>query len=75
MIVLSDGEDAVSVEAQLLGLIGEMDTVVAEVARLQALKPQDAQPRVEQLVDRLRQQVRELQAFEREAVTIEETEK
>lgn len=63
------------VEAQLLGLIGEMDTVVAEVARLQALRPQDVQPRVGQLVDRLRQQVQELQAFEREAVTIEDAEK
>jgi chromosome segregation ATPase len=67
--------DAVStqldrVEAQLLSLSNEMDSVVTEVVRLQAIGPQDASRHVPDLVRRLRQQSAQLKAFEREAVTI-----
>ncbi|MCX7682390.1 MAG: hypothetical protein N2508_10610 [Anaerolineae bacterium] len=60
------------VEAQLLSLISEMESMIAEVARLQALKPQEAQPRVGPLVNALRQQARELEGFEKEVITVDE---
>jgi chromosome segregation ATPase len=58
------------VEAQLLSLTNEMDSVVTEVVRLQAIGPQDASRHVPDLVRRLRQQSTQLRAFEREAIAI-----
>jgi hypothetical protein len=58
------------VEAQLLGLANDLDGVVTEVIRLQAMSPDDAARRVSGLVDNLRQQSSEISAFEREVVQV-----
>jgi hypothetical protein len=56
------------VEAQLLGLIGEMDGVVSEIVRLQAAGLETAEPLVEDVVRHLRLEIEELRAFERQAM-------
>lgn len=58
------------VEAQLLSLVNEMDGVMTEVVRLQAMGAEAALGSVPALVERLRQQRRELEAFEQEAVRV-----
>lgn len=55
------------VEAHLLGLANEMDGVVADALRLQALGVQVARQQAAQLVHRLRQAQAELARFEQEA--------
>ena len=70
-----DKLDAVSaqldrVEAQLLSLANEMDSVVTEVVRLQAMGPRDAARYVPDLVKRLREQSAQLKQFERESVKV-----
>jgi chromosome segregation ATPase len=67
--------DAVStqldrVEAQLLSLSNEIDSIVTEIIRLQAIGPNDAAQHVSALTKRLREQRDELKRFEREAVAI-----
>jgi hypothetical protein len=56
------------VEAQLMVLANEMDSIVAEVIRLLALPPAGAVEYADRLVERLRLQSTELKTFEREAV-------
>jgi hypothetical protein len=58
------------VEAQLLSVANEMDGVVTEVVRLQAIGADAAQQHVPVLVDRLRQQAAQLSDFGRKAVEI-----
>jgi hypothetical protein len=58
------------VEAQLLSLANVMDSVVAEVIRLQAMGTAEAESHVPALVDRLRQQSAELAAFGRGIVRV-----
>jgi hypothetical protein len=58
------------VEAQLLGLANELDGVVTEVIRLQAMAPDDAARHVPGLVERLRQQAAQIEAFDREVVQV-----
>lgn len=61
--------DLERVEAQLLGLVNEMDGIVAEVVRLQAAGPEEAERRVPDLVARIRAQSAQLEASERQAVS------
>ncbi len=58
------------VEAQLMSLANEMDGVVTEVIRLQAMGPDDAARHVPELVERLQEQEDQLKRFERERVKI-----
>jgi len=58
------------VEAQLLGLANELDGVMSEVIRLQAMSPQDAARHVPELQKRLQGQCDQIQAFEREVVQV-----
>lgn len=58
------------VEAQLLGLANELDSLVTEVIRLQALPSEDVTPRVSGVVDSLRQQSAQFAEFEREVVQV-----
>ena len=58
------------VEAQLLGLANDLDGVVSEVIRLQAMSPDDAERHVSGLVENLRQQSTQISAFEREVVQV-----
>jgi hypothetical protein len=58
------------VEAQLLGLANELDGLVTEVVRLQAMAPDNAAQHVSRLVDSLYQQSAQIAAFEREVVQI-----
>jgi hypothetical protein len=58
------------VEAQLLGLANELDGVMTEVIRLQAMAPEDAAGHVPELQRRLQQQSAEIQAFAREVTQI-----
>ena len=58
------------VEAQLMSLTNEMDSIVTEVIRLQALGPKDAARHVPGLVQRIRDQAAQLKAFERETVDV-----
>jgi chromosome segregation ATPase len=67
--------DAVStqldrVEAQLLSLSNEMDSIVTEIIRLQAVGPKDAAPHVSALTKKLEEQSEELKRFEREAIVV-----
>lgn len=55
------------VEAQLLSLANEMDTMLTELMRLQTLSPEDGAHHVPRLVGRLQAQSAELDRFEREA--------
>jgi hypothetical protein len=70
-----DKNDAVStllecVEAQLMSLTNELDSIVTEVIRLQAVGPKDAARQVPELVKRLRGQSAQLKEFGRETVRI-----
>ena len=58
------------VEAQLMTLANEMDGVVTEVIRLQAMGPDEAARHVPGLVERLREQRDQLKTFEQERVSI-----
>ena len=58
------------VEAQLLSLANELDSVIAEVIRLQAMDPEDASQRVPDVVRRIRKQSKELEDFRRERMHI-----
>jgi hypothetical protein len=58
------------VEAQLLGLAHELDGVMSEVIRLQAMAPEDAARHVPDLRRRLDQESNELQAFAREVTQV-----
>jgi chromosome segregation ATPase len=58
------------VEAQLLSLTSEMDSLMAEIVRLQAAGPEEASNHVPRLVKRLRTQSEELEQFQREAVSV-----
>jgi len=58
------------VEAQLVSLANELDGVVTEMIRLQAIGSDDAAHYVPDLVKKLREQSAELKQFERDAVTI-----
>lgn len=56
-------------EARLLSLTTEIDGVVADVVRLQASPAQEAAKHVPMLVDRLRQQLEQIEDLGRRAVT------
>jgi chromosome segregation ATPase len=58
------------VEAQLVSLSNELDGVVTQVIRLQAMGPQDAARYVPELVEKLGQEATQLKEFEREAMRI-----
>lgn len=58
------------VEAQLVSLANEMDGVLTEMIRLQAMGPKDAARHVPALVKHLRDQSAQLEEFAREAVRI-----
>jgi hypothetical protein len=58
------------VEAQLLGLANELDGVVAEVIRLQAMAPGDAERHVNGLLRGLREQSSQVAEFEREVAQV-----
>jgi hypothetical protein len=58
------------VEAQLLGLANELDALVTEVVRLQAMVAGDAEQHVSTLVTSLRQQSAQIAEFEREVVKV-----
>lgn len=58
------------VEAQILSLASEMDSLVAEVIRLQAAGPENAARHVPELVERIREESAQLKQFEREAVEV-----
>ncbi len=58
------------VEAQLVGLANEIDGVMTELVRLQALGAQDAAERVPRLVEQLREEADQLKTFKCEAVEI-----
>lgn len=67
--------DAVStqldrVEAHLMSLANEMDSVVTEVIRIQATGPEEAAQRAPALAQKLHQEVTELKVFHREAVRV-----
>jgi dynactin complex subunit len=67
--------DAVSkhlerVEAQLMSLTNEMDGIVTEVIRLQAVGPEDAARFVPALVKRIREESEQLRQFEKEAMRV-----
>ena len=58
------------VEAQLLGLANEMDSLVTEVIRVQATGSDEAARKVPVLVEKVREQSLDLDEFEREAMEI-----
>jgi archaellum component FlaC len=58
------------VEAQLLSLASEVDSVVAEVIRLQAMGAEEAAGHVEELVQRLERESAELEGFGRDLVRL-----
>jgi hypothetical protein len=58
------------VEAQLVGLVNEMDGIVAEVVRLQAAGPEEAERRAPDLVAKIRDQSAELEQSERVTVVV-----
>jgi hypothetical protein len=58
------------VEAQLLGLANELDGLVTEVIRLQALAPDDAAPQISGVVANLREQSAQFRDFEREVAQV-----
>lgn len=55
------------VEAQLVSVANEMESIVAEVVRLQALGPESASAYTPELLTRLRQETAHLKAFDAEA--------
>jgi chromosome segregation ATPase len=58
------------VEAQLVSLSSELEGVVTEVVRLQAMGAEEAERRVNSLVETLREEAAQLKTFEREAVKV-----
>ena len=58
------------IEAQLMSLTNEMDGVVTEVVRLQAIGPQDAARLVPPLVAKIREESDQLRQFEKEAMKV-----
>jgi division protein CdvB (Snf7/Vps24/ESCRT-III family) len=58
------------VEAQLVSLSNELDGIVTQMVRLQAMGPQDAAHYVPELVTKLREEATQLKEFEREAMRI-----
>jgi chromosome segregation ATPase len=58
------------VEAQLVSLSSEMEGVMTEVVRLQAMGADEAKKHVPALVERLQKETAELKAFERNAVEV-----
>jgi hypothetical protein len=58
------------VEAQLLGLANQMDGLVIEVVRLQAVEPEEASQRAATLVEELRLQSDELKQSEQRATGV-----
>ena len=58
------------VEAQLMSLSNEMDGIVTEVIRLQAMGHKEAARFVPTVTQKLREQATQLKAFEREAIAI-----
>jgi hypothetical protein len=58
------------VEAQLMGLANELDGVMTEVIRLQAMAPEDAAQHVPTLQQSLQEQSEQIRAFEREAIQV-----
>ncbi len=58
------------VEAQLMGVANEMDSIVTEVVRLQAMGPDSAKAYAPELLTRLRQEAAQLKAFEMEAAQL-----
>jgi hypothetical protein len=58
------------VEAQLLSLTTEMDSVVTEVIRLQAVEPQEAARLLPAMRKKLREASADLKSFEREAISV-----
>ena len=67
--------DAVSkyldrIEAQLMSLTNEMDGIVTEVIRLQAVGPEDASRFVPALVKKIHRESEQLRKFEKEAMKV-----
>lgn len=62
------------VEAQLLALANDMDSVTAEVIRVQAAGASSAAVYAPELARRLRRQIVQLQAFQQDATRLEPTE-
>ncbi|NBD35027.1 MAG: hypothetical protein GVY30_03390 [Chloroflexi bacterium] len=58
------------VEAQLLSLANELDGIVTEVVRYQAVGPERGAARVPELVEKLREERDKLRAFEDEAIRL-----
>jgi chromosome segregation ATPase len=58
------------VEAYLVSLSNEMDSIVTEMIRLQAMGPQAAAQRAPELVKKLQEEAAQMKKFEREAVRV-----
>lgn len=58
------------VEAQLVSVSNEMEGVMTEVVRLQAMGAEDAERHVPAVVETLREEVRQLERFEGQAVQV-----
>lgn len=58
------------VEAQLVSLSNEMESMVTEVIRLQAMGPEEARGQVDSLVEKLREEAAQLETFEGQAVRV-----
>ncbi len=58
------------VEAQLVSLSNEMEGIMTEVVRLQAMGAEEAKRHVPALVENLQQEAAQLQKFERDAVKV-----
>lgn len=58
------------VEAQLISLTNEMEGIMTEAVRLQALGAHEVEPRVSALVAKLRDEASDLKAFERTATGV-----
>jgi hypothetical protein len=58
------------VEAQLMSVVSEMDGLVAEIIRLQALGAKDAANHVPALVRKVREMVTELKQFAQQAISV-----
>lgn len=58
------------VEAQLVSSSNEMESVVTEVIRLQAMGPEEVARQVDALAEKLREEAAQLETFERQAVRV-----
>jgi hypothetical protein len=58
------------VEAQLISLSNELEGVITEVIRLQAMGAEEAERHVNPLVEKLREEAAQLETFERETVKV-----